>query len=425
MKDSAMKVIDIVYLISMFALPVQAQQQSLTVGEAIPNVSLYPYLSEKDTVELYDYKGKWVILDFWSAYCGACMKSLKRVEKLQNEFDQDIQVILINNRDDPEEVIAHFKDKGWEIPANLLSTTQPLADAWFPHNGYPHQVWVNPQGVIKAITSELYATPEVMKGILSGGPAAMHLKQDISLELYEPILSLREGSVKPYFYSAVTPRLPDNNSSIINYRGHRLYHNLSALSLFKEAYEIPSFNTKNHIIVELSDSTRARLIAPHSGSTLDSINSYYQWQQDNIYCYSFYLPAKLSEKERLAIMQRDLNLFFDHHLGITAHIEKRSMSCLVLSQEDDRSAQRVDRKNNSSQKEITIAQLTQMLESNLRQSQWRVVSDLEEELTVSISLQGDLNDLDSVKHQLKQQGFRLIREVKALPVLVISDKQYQ
>ena len=83
-------------------LPILSGAQSppikaLTIGDTVPDITITNvYNYPASTIHLSDLKGKLVILDFWSTWCGACIEAFPKMEKLQKEFGDQLQVILVN-----------------------------------------------------------------------------------------------------------------------------------------------------------------------------------------------------------------------------------------------------------------------------------------------------------------------------------------
>src|ERR1700694_4067946 len=71
------------------------------------------YFTKKE-VRISDFKGKWLVVDFWTKYCGACVNSFPKIDSLQKEFKDKLQFLLIGLEDKEQKIrpmFAKFKEK--------------------------------------------------------------------------------------------------------------------------------------------------------------------------------------------------------------------------------------------------------------------------------------------------------------------------
>jgi thiol-disulfide isomerase/thioredoxin len=132
------------------------------VGNIVPDITLHQLINYKDTcANLSDFKGKLIILDFWSVYCKTCIKALSKLDSLQKEFEGKIQIVLITHPSGNNFGIASMKETftkwaraGLYIPGLPVATSgNENVIAIFPHEYIPHYVWIDAKGRLCAVTS--------------------------------------------------------------------------------------------------------------------------------------------------------------------------------------------------------------------------------------------------------------------------------
>jgi len=118
-----------------------------------------PLFSLPDTtgkiVNLADFRGKWVVLDFWGSWCRWCIKGFPDLKEAYKQYDGKMEVIGIDNRDTKEkwvEAVAKY-----ELPwVNVYNDTESDAGMTllqeYAVQGFPTKVVVGPDGIIRNIT---------------------------------------------------------------------------------------------------------------------------------------------------------------------------------------------------------------------------------------------------------------------------------
>lgn len=96
---------------------------------------------------LADYRGKFMLLDFWSRGCGPCMMALPEMRMLAEKYKDKLTLVSLNtdDRKNWEEVSAK-ENMTWENLNDLQGENGLYAK--YGVNGIPHYVVISPEGKI-------------------------------------------------------------------------------------------------------------------------------------------------------------------------------------------------------------------------------------------------------------------------------------
>ncbi|MDR1198298.1 MAG: TlpA family protein disulfide reductase [Prevotellaceae bacterium] len=139
----------------------QSQAQA-NAGAAAPDFTVQAL--DGKTVTLSDFKGKYVLIDFWGSWCGPCRKSSPMMVELYNKLkakkaDMEFISIAVNERNDEVWKKAIKDDKlTWiqlKIDRNISSKYSIV--------GVPTCILVSPEGKILYREHPVSLIPKVKK----------------------------------------------------------------------------------------------------------------------------------------------------------------------------------------------------------------------------------------------------------------------
>ncbi|MFA5848616.1 MAG: TlpA disulfide reductase family protein [Bacteroidales bacterium] len=106
-------------------------------------------------VSLSDFKGKWVILDFWYVDCHWCRKLAPNLGKIYKEYkDKGLEIISISvdKESDRERMLKVIKDDGM-VWTQVNDKTKKDLPEYFGVSGYPTLFLIDPKG--KGVTMKV------------------------------------------------------------------------------------------------------------------------------------------------------------------------------------------------------------------------------------------------------------------------------
>ncbi|MCB1785402.1 MAG: TlpA family protein disulfide reductase [Gammaproteobacteria bacterium] len=97
-------------------------------------------------VSLADFRGRWVVVNFWASWCSPCVRELPELSAFQRQ-NPDVQVLGINFEETSADKAREFlRPFGINFPILMIGNT-PLVP-FEPLEGLPTTVIVDPGGEI-------------------------------------------------------------------------------------------------------------------------------------------------------------------------------------------------------------------------------------------------------------------------------------
>ena len=376
-----------------------------------------------------DLKGKLILLDFWAIGCSICLERFPKMDSLQKEFGDKIQIIPINSSSEENKCLDYIsKLKDENIKSAFESLPSINGDKrWgklFPHVGVPHHVWIGADGRVMAITQEWNANRENIKAILNGAKLKFEIKDDLVEYDYEKKGIISQGHEKlpsPTLYSAFLP--PFNGLG----GGSKIQ--IDSLDM---TYRVTHRNLVVHQLYFLTNKKIRCLVETNKIPKVSEIKATDDWQAANSFTYEIKMP--LSEKNNYPrYMLEDLNRFFGIKYNILGVIESRYVTAYVLRKVDHSAALNHTEENigetfKTDSKEENITTITG-LKAHFRNYediyQNRVFIDetgITNKEKLNITLPLEVTDIPAINVYLSKYGLQLVKENREIEIMVIKDK---
>ena len=103
-------------------------------------------------VSLSQFKGKWVILDFWGSWCGWCIKGFPELKEAYTKYKDRLEVVGVDCQETKEAWLAGVKK--YELPwVNVYNPEGSKLTEEYGVQGFPTKAIINPEGIIVNITT--------------------------------------------------------------------------------------------------------------------------------------------------------------------------------------------------------------------------------------------------------------------------------
>ena len=101
-------------------------------------------------LQLSNFRGKYVLLDFWYTGCGPCIKDTPRLKALSEKFDQDNFEIIGVSTDIRRDKVKNYMQKshiGWPQILDTIDNNNKVSKM-YNIGGYPHYVLIDREGKV-------------------------------------------------------------------------------------------------------------------------------------------------------------------------------------------------------------------------------------------------------------------------------------
>ncbi len=421
-----------------------AQTKGLSVGDKVPSTQIDKIINYKNiSADIFDYKGKLVLIDFFATTCGSCVEALPKIDSLQRLFGDKMQVFTVTNYEKEDAVWTNLKRnkylKNLKLP--VVVGGQNLKKL-FPYQIISHVAWIGSDGIVKAITGTDYVTASNIQKVLNGENIDWPVKQDVfEFDYSKPLFVKRDKvNITKGIYASVFTGciegvdgkdwlLTDSAAGTIT----RNHFNSTLLkfidySLNGQGTGDIDVNRPKHLIFRVNDP--GRYVPKDKYST--------EWTKQNTYTYSYTLPFNLSGEEIRNFVKRDLTNWLDV-IGIKAWKEKSKQKVWVLKRishddrllitkgkESDRNLEEDGRKLKQLINE-RFSSLVDHLNMNVPGIPWvfdetKIPNDMMVDMVLKIY---SFRNLPELRNALKKYGLDIEETEREMDMYVVREKDYK
>jgi cytochrome c biogenesis protein CcmG, thiol:disulfide interchange protein DsbE len=168
---STLAVLAVLALVGLLTFGLLSKGSSrLAPGDPVPTSSL-PRLEGGGSESLADYRGRWVLVNFWASWCDPCIDEAPELERFQRRHGgADFTVLGIDSRDLSGDGRAFVESYGLTYPQ--LRDGDGSAAKDYGTTGVPENFLIDPAGRVRLLVTgpvtEEYLNDEVAP-LLQGG----------------------------------------------------------------------------------------------------------------------------------------------------------------------------------------------------------------------------------------------------------------
>jgi cytochrome c biogenesis protein CcmG, thiol:disulfide interchange protein DsbE len=117
-----------------------------TIGKAAPEFVLTTIQNAK--VELKEFRGKMLLLDFWATWCEPCQREIVILQEFANEFPEEVSLLAITS-EDRDAVVSFMERSGKTFPIAFDENSRCANQ--YGVSAIPHLVVIDQQGIVQRV----------------------------------------------------------------------------------------------------------------------------------------------------------------------------------------------------------------------------------------------------------------------------------
>jgi thiol-disulfide isomerase/thioredoxin len=437
-------------------LTISAQIKELHVGDTVPDIVINNIINYKtNNARISDFKGKLLILDFWTTWCSPCIAMFSKTDSLEKAFKDEVLFLPVTyeKKQDAAFLLSKMNKVNNIMTPSVVEDT--ILSKYFHHATVPHYVWIDNNSRVIAITNMTEVNTENIRKAIEGKAFLFNLKEDKKRELdmfknaftevFSSYSNLKKDTSEfkidtikgnlEYFHSIFTGPMPGIQGyvSFDEYRFTAI--NVAPLLVLRDFYGFQekfgrnpnTFFAPGRTVFELNDTM---LLYKLNGGYLNRLNDPVLWEEwAKKYCitYECIVPHNFNESKKNAFIENDLQKYMKEVFGVSFGIEKRTINTLVLKQNGNKLKLQTSGGNRLEKFtpfsfQMKNAPFVNFLENltNFYRDKFPIVNLVSYTGNIDISLDSKITDYKELNKQLVNYGLVLEPKAELQDVLVLK-----
>lgn len=139
-----------------------AEEYGTRLGQKIQDFAVTTVEGEDLILSEILAEKKLVVLNFWYADCGWCVKEFPALELAYGRYREDVEVLALTPYDDKDTAAAFADEHSLSFPVATCLNDFPQA---FGGNGYPTSIFIDREGRISLIHSGAITDPSMFYSV--------------------------------------------------------------------------------------------------------------------------------------------------------------------------------------------------------------------------------------------------------------------
>ena len=127
-----------------------ANNESDNDEEVYPATDFTVYDVDDNKVNLFDFKGKPIVLNFWASWCPPCRKEMPDFNEVYKEYKDEVVFMMVDLVDGVRETkkkgLDHVREQGYEFPVYFDIDQDAAYEYWI--SSIPTTLFINADGNI-------------------------------------------------------------------------------------------------------------------------------------------------------------------------------------------------------------------------------------------------------------------------------------